>query len=265
MKLSNLILVAGGLMAACSVPKESKTDAPVEAIEVEQNPPAEGFNITGSDPSAILLADQVMEAMGGRSNWNNTRYLSWNFFGSRKHLWDKWTGDIRIESQRSDFKVLMNLRSMKGQVWKDGILLNQPDSVSKYLEAGKSMWINDSYWLVMPYKLKDSGVTLKYAREDTTMLGVSSDVVMLTFQEVGRTPDNKYEVWIDRESKLVSEWAYFRSFEDAEPAFRRPWGDYQTYGNILLSSERGDRDLSEVRVLTSVPAGVFEDFAVTLP
>jgi hypothetical protein len=31
-----------------------------------KNPAAEGFNIEGSDPEAVALADKVMEEMGGR-------------------------------------------------------------------------------------------------------------------------------------------------------------------------------------------------------
>ena len=60
----------------------------------------------------------------------------------------------------------MNIHSMKGKVKMGGEELSHPDSLSKYLEKGKNMWINDSYWLVMPYKLKDSGVTLKYVGEE---------------------------------------------------------------------------------------------------
>lgn len=266
MKLHNLILLAGGLMVACSVPKETSSEEDNAVTEtLETNPAAEGFDLDGSDKKAIELADKAMKAMGGRKNWNNTRYLSWNFFGFRKHLWDKWTGDVRIESLRSDFKVLMNLRSMEGKVWMDGAFLQEPDSLVKYLDIGKRMWINDSYWLVMPFKLKDSGVTLKYSREDTTSLGESSEVLELTFEEVGVTPDNKYEIWISKESGLVNQWAYYRNTGDSVAGFIRPWGGYEKHGNILLSSERGDRDLSEVAVLNDVPEGVFEDFEVAIP
>ena len=44
------------------------------------NPPAPGFNTADSDPKAIALADEVMAAMGGRANWDATRYITWRFF-----------------------------------------------------------------------------------------------------------------------------------------------------------------------------------------
>ncbi len=264
MKIVNLILVTGGLLAACSTSKKdaSSSEEPiVEAIEVVPNPPAEGFDVENSDAIAVLLADQVMDAMGGRENWNNTRYLYWNFFNARKLLWDKWTGDVRIEFLKEDTKILMNVRSMDGKVWKDGALVEDP---TEMLGRGKSIWINDSYWLVMPFKLKDSGVTLKYAREDTTLAGTQSEVLNLTFEKVGDTPDNRYEVWVDSESKLVTQWAFYRSYADTVAGFTLPWGDYQEYGNILLSGDRGERDLTDIRVLKEVPEGIFENVEVTL-
>ena len=45
----------------------------------------------------------------------------------------------------------------------------------------------------------------------------------LRFTDVGVTPNNKYRVWIDRESRLVSQWAFYADAEDAEPRFIGPW------------------------------------------
>lgn len=260
------ILVAGGLMVACSVSstKEEKQVDTSGAVDVATNPPGAGFNVAESDPIAIKLADDVMHAMGGRANWDNTRYLYWNFFDARTLLWDKQTGDVRIDFLKQDLNILVNVRSLEGKVRKNQVELTQPDSVAKYLTRGKSIWINDSYWLVMPFKLKDSGVTLKYLREDTTLVGEPSDVLQLTFQAVGDTPDNKYEVWVDRLSKLVNQWAYYPSFQDSVARFTLPWGNYQKRGDILLSDERGDRDLKDISVLDQVPATIFTDFDVSI-
>jgi len=258
----SMIILTGGLLAACSIStKEKLNDTTSDEVAIfEANPAGKNFNYAGSDTMAIELADQVMVAMGGRQAWNDTRYLAWNFFGARKLLWDKQTGDVRIDFLMQEVKILMNVRNMEGRAWQEGKELTQVDSVEKYLKRGKSVWINDSYWLVMPFKLKDSGVTLKYSRADTTLTGQSSDVLTMTFQDVGDTPDNKYEVWIDQESKLVTQWAYYGSRKDSVAAFTRPWGNYQQMGGILLSDDRGERDLTEVRVLTDVPEGTFSEF-----
>jgi hypothetical protein len=248
------------LLAGCTSPKQAALSEADSLALARHNPAATGFNAAGSEEKAIELADDVMLAMGGRMAWDKTRYLAWNFFGSREWLWDKWTGDIRVDFLRRDLKIRMNVNRMDGQVMKDGALLQQPDSVQKYLKLGNSVWINDSYWLVMPFKLKDSGVTLNYLRQDTTLVGQPSDVIQLTFEAVGDTPQNKYEVWIDLSSKLVTQWAYFPNRTDSLARFTLPWGNYQRTGQILLSDDRGERDLSNVRVLATVPENAFTSF-----
>ncbi|GAB3885463.1 LolA-like protein [Spirosoma agri] len=227
------------------------------------NPPAQGFDLAGSDPKAVQLADQVMQAMGGRNAWDKTHLVAWNFFGVRKLVWDKWSGDVRVDNLRDDQTVILNINNDKGRVFRKGNELTEPDSVAKYVKQAKSAWINDSYWLFMPFKLKDSGVTLKYLGDEETKEGKPADVLQLTFKNVGNTPDNKYKVWIDKQSHLVSQWAHYPKFTDEQPRFTLPWSDYQQHGGILLSGERGERDITDIMVFTGLPGEVFSDFTRT--
>lgn len=200
---------------------------------------AEGFKLSSSDAKAISIADEVMLAMGGRKAWDETRYLKWNFFGSRIHVWDKQTGDLVIKGIRDTFDIRMNILTNKGKVNFKGNVLTEQDSLQKYLNKGKSMWINDSYWVFMPHKLKDSGVTLKYVKKDTTQNGRSSDVLSLSFEEVGDTPENMYYVYVDDSTRLVSQWDFYRTSKDSTAQFKTPWGDYRQYDRLLLSGSRG--------------------------
>jgi hypothetical protein len=93
-------------------------------------------------------------------------------------------------------------------VAKDGKEITDPDQKSKLMKRGKSIWINDSYWLVMPFKLKDSGVTLNYVREDTISTGEKADVLEMKFKNVGVTPQNKYEVFVTKDDNLIKQWAF---------------------------------------------------------
>lgn len=260
MKTYLLTLLAAITLWGCSTPKPQESTAETNVVG---NPAAPGFN-ENSDPKAVELADAVMEAMGGRKNWDETRYIYWNFFGFRTLLWDKHTGDVRVEFTNRDLKILVNEKTVEGKLWMDGTEITHPDSLSKYLENGKRIWINDSYWLVMPFKLKDSGVTLSYLGTDTTMAGESAEVIQMTFESVGVTPENGYKVWVSSEDNLVKQWAYYKNATDSVPGYVRPWDNYQKMGNILLSDERGNRDLSDVKVLDQVPEGIFEDFAISL-
>lgn len=225
------------------------------------NPPAEGFNAANSDTKAIEIADQVMEAIGGRANWDATRYIKWTFFGRRNLLWDKKEGNVMVNIPSDSLVIFINLfDNNKAAVIKANETITQQDSIAKYAAQAKSIWINDAYWLVMPFKLKDSGVTLKYLSQETTDAGLDTDVLQLTFEQVGDTPDNKYWVYVDQKDKLVKQWDFYRNATDSIPAFSTPWTDYQTYGNILLSSGRGQRGLSNIAVFDALP-----DSLATLP
>ncbi|MVM34924.1 hypothetical protein GO755_33155 [Spirosoma sp. HMF4905] len=227
------------------------------------NPPAPGFDVTGSDPRAIQIADQVMTAMGGRAAWDETQLIAWNFDGVRKIIWDKWSGDVRVDNLHDDQTVLLNINNDMGRVYRHGEELLAPDSVAKYVKQGKRNWINDSYWLLMPFKLKDSGITLKYLGAEPTQTGKAADVLQVTFKNGSIMPGARYKVWVDKKSHLVSQWAHFPKPIDKQPVFTLPWEDYQQYSNILLASDRGDHDLTDIMIFTGLPGEVFSDFTRT--
>jgi len=224
------------------------------------NPPAEGFDAVGSDPEAVEIADRIMVNLGGRQAWDETRYLTWNFFGRRRHVWDKQTGDLRIEGVDREterpYLVLMNLHSKQGQAWKEGARVTDPQELATMLENGESAWINDSYWMFMPYKLKDSGLTLTYVGKEPMQDGRPAEVLQLTFEAVGRTPQNKYRVYVSEDSGLVEQWDFYSDAADDEPRFSTPWHNWQRYGRILLSDNRGDNGHTDIAVLDDLPPEV---------
>lgn len=244
------LLVAGLITAASNHQAVSQESA-------NQNPPAPGFNAAGSDAKALALADEVMQKLGGRANWDNTRYVRWRFFGRRLHVWDKWTGNLRVE--RTDETVLMNLNTKQGRAWKNGEEVTHPDSLAKSLKGGYEAWVNDSYWVFMPYKLKDSGVTLKYMGEGKMADSSAAEILQLTFENVGVTPQNKYLVYVDKNTKLVSHWDYFTNANDEQPRVSNVWGNWQQYGRIMLSDDRGRGKHTELAAFDALPASVFEN------
>lgn len=252
------VILLSLLFASCDGDKQQQQE---ETVATEINPAAEGFNSEASDEKAIALADSVMKAMGGRKAYDDLRYISWNFFGVRDLIWDKHTGRVRIDVPSKNTTYLVNVHSMEGKAFVDSAEITNPDSLKVYLQKAKSIWINDSYWLVMPFKLKDTGVTLNYSRVDTTMSGTVADVVALTFEGVGDTPDNKYEVYIDQADHLVKQWAYFEDAAQAEPSAVWPWDNYTSYKGVLLSADRSDaKGPRNVKVYNELPDEVFTSF-----
>ncbi|MCX2744735.1 hypothetical protein OO013_12705 [Mangrovivirga sp. M17] len=260
MKTPYLILMAFILIiTSCGEGKEKTSKENTNIDSAFYNPPAPGFNMAESDDKAISIADSVMVAMGGRKAYDNTRFIGFDFFGFRKVWWDKFADSAIIKLNKKDLKILVDLDTRNGTVWKDGELLKNPDSIKYYANYGYEAWVNDTYWLLMPYKLKDSGVTLKYLREDTIKEG-PAHVLQLTFNSVGVTPENKYEVFVDQSDNLIKKWAYYSNATDTIPGMATPWRGYNNYNGLLLSSDRGSRKLTDIVVTDDLSETPFSEY-----
>lgn len=224
----------------------------------------------GSDARAVEIAQSVYERLGGQSAWDATRFVSWKFFGGRQHRWDKQSNDVRMEIpertgddgsvQRPQLLVLMNIDTRMGRVWAAGEEVLEAEALAEYLEQGHQIWINDSYWMFMPYKLLDPGVTLEYAGERELEDGRVADVLDMTFGSgVGYTPQNRYEVFVARDSGLIEQWAFFADAADPEPRFTMPWTGWRQFGGIWLATDHGQGKDWDIRVESDLPHSLFTE------
>ena len=179
-----------------------------------------------------------MKALGGKQAWDNTHYLHFTFAGRRTHWWDKWNGRYRVEGQNKEGKkyvVLENINTKEGTAYLDGQKV-EGDQAKQLLEAGYGAWVNDTYWLLMPYKMKDPGVVLAYEGEEKGGEAVW-DKLALRFDNVGLTPKDRYWVYVNRATHLVDRWDYILNGE-AGPATTWMWTGWQRYGKVMLAPER---------------------------
>ena len=263
LKLNTFLAATAGLLIFSCGP--APIEPTTETVEVDYgNPAADGFNASGSDERAIEIADSVVMAHGGRKAFDDARFFKWNFFGARDLTWDKEEDRVRIETPNQEMVYLLDYSGddLTGAVRKNGEEMTDPDSLALYLQTANSMFINDSYWLVQPFKLKDSGVTLKYIGEETDPLkSRPSEVIELTFSEVGDTPGNRYRLYVDKDSHRINTWDFFRNAADEKPSMETPYDGYKEYDGILLSGDRGGRfQLSNIEVTDSLPETVFTEF-----
>jgi hypothetical protein len=221
------------------------------------------FDPSRSDPRAVAITDLVMSALGGRQAWEETRFLYFAFaverdgkrVAYRTHLWDRWDGRLRYEARAKDgasFVVLLNVNSRLGDAYRlpkearaDG---GAPPAASPvkmdtaaakpFLDEAYEAWINDTYWLLMPYKMKDPGVHLKYAGEEKRD-GEEYDLVELTFEEVGLTPRDRYWAHVNRRTHIMDRWSYI--LQDDPPGSEPTvwdWKGWTRRGRILLCPEK---------------------------
>jgi hypothetical protein len=212
------------------------------------------------DPRAVQIAGSMMEAMGGKAAFDAQRFLSFRFVVERGdeelanwlHFWDRYDGRYRLEGKTReglDLRVIMNVNDRKGRVWLGGELQTEEQAAPR-LEQAYGRFINDTYWLLMPWKWLDPGVHLAYEGEQT-LDGTVYDVVQLSFEdEVGLTSSDHYWAYVSRESGLMERWAYVLQDEEGNPGTGEPrmfrWGDWNTIEGTGVR-------LSEVK--TAIPEG----------
>lgn len=213
-----------------------------------------------TDSDAQILIDKAEQAMGGREAYEDLRHLTWNFLGFRTLTWDKHSGDVRIDYANENTTYLINTQTKEGRIFKNGEEYTQADSLEKYLRQAYEIWINDSYWLVMPFKLADEGVNQKYLGKKKTLEGKDCETIQITFNNTGVTPDNKYLIYFDNETGLVCQWDFYRNSSDEKPLFEAPWLNYVRYGRVLLSGDRGEKKLSDIKVFRKLPKTVYTEF-----
>ncbi|MFN3939043.1 MAG: hypothetical protein ACK4IY_00560, partial [Chitinophagales bacterium] len=196
-------------------------------------------------------------------NYNAIRFIGWNFFGKRQLLWDKHESKVRVDLLNRHISIIASLHSDECIMFKNGVREYNADTLAVYLEKARLYWMNDAYWLVMPFKLFDQGAQLTYYGAGVTADMKQAEILELTFNNVGATPNNKYHIYIDKESRLISQWAYFQHADDKDPAIVNPWTDYEWYGKIRLASGRGDQGtISDIHVWDRLPSAVFENAVV---
>lgn len=226
---------------------------------------------TPADTAVARVHQRMIAAMGGAQGWQRARYFAFDFVVLRDgnevtrriHRWDRHQGDYRLQwvSGTDTVVTLFNVSDAKaGNVRVNGRAVEgaRKDSL---LTAAYARHINDSYWLIMPYKWLDRGVTLTWQGHQTDAQGREWDVVKLTFANVGLTPQNEYLAFLNPQTGLMERWHHFPR-AGAQPAIY-DWNKWQRFGPIMLATEKPSPDGStvirfdNVRVETSVPQGAF--------
>lgn len=210
------------------------------------------------DPEVTRIHSRMVEVMAPENGWERTRYLEFDWAVNRgdgeplvrAHRWDRWEGRARVEAPTQDGGTYVAIFSTDdpeaGQVWVDGVEVTGEEATRR-LQGAYSAHINDSYWLIMPYKWTDPGVSVTWLGEE-----VEGDTrwekVELAFDDgVGLTPRNRYRAWVNQESGLMERWEHFRDAE-AQPS-PSDWTEWISSGPIMLALNR--RSGGETRIFFS--------------
>lgn len=238
-------------------------------------------------PAAAPIVGQLEKAMGGADSWHRVRYLRFDWVVERdgaevsrvQHLWDRHQNRYRVEWKTREgqaVQALFDTATRAGRIWVDGTEVLAADA-APHLERAYGRFINDTYWLLMPWKLRDPGVHVEMAGEQS-MDGKTYDVLHVHFEQVGLTPGDQYWAFVDRSSGRMDRWAYFlegdkeKGAPSLDLATSWMWSDWTPVGGILIARDRrmmgeGNRRIHFPVVATpsDVDARVFQDPKMGLP
>lgn len=287
MKRTKVLIITGTILGAGALasfviaqqtqPAGAQTQPAQPAAAAPSAPQVvEAFNPARSDEKAIAIVDEVIKASGGADQWGKTRYMKFTFVvkqgdkrsSVRTHYWDKFEQRSRLEGSSRDGKALVALSDHKtkaGQATLDGQLLFDADA-KKYTDLAYGTLINDSYWLVMQFKLKDPGVRLRHDGE-VKVGPVTYDKILVSFDDgIGLTSKDRYWLYVNRDTHVVEKWSFVLTGEAAGTAPRAfAWEDYNTIGGLKLSLRKtqdgGENPaaivLENVQVFDTLPDSVF--------
>lgn len=191
------------------------------------------------------LATELWQASGGE-NWDKVRQIDFTFAveqdGKRlftaQHAWNVAAGSDTVkwtDKQGKDHNVTVDLATAP------------PDGEAKEAYA---RWVNDSYWLLAPLKIRDRGVKVE-APGPKDLNGASLETIQLSFDNVGLTPTDRYVFYIDPETKLPRAWDYIPQIGDGMQA---TWEKYQDFGGLKLATEHSFKGktirLMDINVMT---------------
>lgn len=213
---------------------------------------------TDTIPALQTRADSIAKRLvdvHGYDAWQTAPYLRFTFAVEQddarrvvaRHLWNRRTGDYRCEWGTADttYVALVNVNAVTddvpvGDVYRNGEALTG-DAATGAKKQAYVRFINDVYWLTAPLKVFDPGVNRAYVADSSD---ATHDVIQLTFNAVGLTPEDTYWLYVNRETGRLDRWAFhLQSMPDDAPAATFDWTDYQT-----LAAPGGDVHLAERHV-----------------
>jgi hypothetical protein len=199
------------------------------------------------DAKADAVGKELIAAMGGEKAWAKARQFQFDFVverdgkkaASRSHAWDRYTGDYRVsgtDKTGAPFTVYFNANTKDGKAFVNRKPAEGVEQAA-LLKSAYGMFINDTYWLLAPWKIFDPGVHLAYAGEKPCPDGGVCDVLKLSFEDVGLTPRDVYWLYVTRDGRKMVQWQFVLN-GSSDPPTTVAWKDWRPFGGILLATEK---------------------------
>ncbi len=207
-----------------------------------------GWTLAAEETSANMppMAVDMWKAMGG-DNWGKVKEIDFNFVVEQDgkalftaaHKWNVAAGTDSVKWTDKEGKAHEATANLANPA-KDG------DEKTAY-----ARWVNDSYWLLAPLKLKDKGVKVE-AGGPKDLNGTSVETINVSFDSVGLTPTDKYVYYVDPQTKMPKAWDYIPA---SGTGMQATWEKFQDFGGLKLATEHNFNGksikLTDIKVTTA--------------
>ena len=224
--------------------------------------------------AADSLAFLITEFAGGPAAWEAMPILRFDWVAERdseevfraRHLWDRESDAYRVEYSIGEDSLIVavfsvddfNMDTPTGKAYLNGVPVDSTEMAERLADAYER-FINDSYWLLAPLKLFDPGVHRNMAHDSSD---AESEVLRVTFENVGLTPGDRYWLRADSTGKLLS-WSFL--LEDGGEN-HYVWTDYEYVptpaGSLHVATRKqtdGRAILTQVLPSNSLDGDIFLD------
>jgi|GEM_PF-2463424 len=169
------------------------------------------------------LAQMVFLASGG-THWKKVKTLHFTFHVAQ--------GDQSLTEARHEWDLRAGTDTVTWGGKTVTVNLAKPGTDAD-AKAAHARWVNDTYWLLAPLKLVETGVRVMYAGVKE-LNGRKFDVLRTNYPQVGPNPSDQYHFYIDPQTRLVAHWDYV---PHAGSPISGTWESYQQFGGLKLATE----------------------------
>ena len=173
---------------------------------------------------ADALATKMLNALNYEA-YENTEKIEWNFRNDHFYKWNKQENIVAISW--ANYKVILHTNNpKKTEVFIDDKKVENTEIIKKATD----FYNNDSFWLVAPYKVFDTGTERRIVKYD------GKDALLITFTSGGSTPGDSY-LWILNENHLPTS---FKMWTNIIPigGLSATWSDWKnTESGIKLPTK----------------------------
>jgi len=169
-------------------------------------------------PAAEALAQNMLDALDYEA-YRKTNYIEWTFKNRRHYKWHKNEGTCLVYWK--EYKIDLNLNQpSESKAYVHNFKVNG-ENADRLIAEAINYFNNDSFWLIAPYKVFDSGVDRSIVKTKN-----GNDALLVTYNTGGTTPGDSYLWILDDNSKPVK----FKMWVESLPigGLEASWTDWKT-------------------------------------